>query len=98
MILRKYATNITYVMKGFTLALNNGVCIVQDCDTVPVQDCDTVPVQDCDTVPVQDCDTVPAREHRVTEYVLYRTVILYLHGNSNNRAGPHRVELYHLLR
>jgi len=27
-----------------------------------------------------------------------RTVILYLHGNSNNRAGPHRVELYHLLR
>jgi len=27
-----------------------------------------------------------------------RTVILYLHGNSNNRAGPHRIELYHLLR
>eukprot|EP00088_Acartia_fossae_P033425 TRINITY_DN34217_c0_g1_i1.p1 TRINITY_DN34217_c0_g1~~TRINITY_DN34217_c0_g1_i1.p1 ORF type:complete len:395 (+),score=56.75 TRINITY_DN34217_c0_g1_i1:196-1380(+) len=27
-----------------------------------------------------------------------RTVILYLHGNSNDRAGPHRVELYHVLR
>jgi len=27
-----------------------------------------------------------------------RPVILYLHGNSNNRAGPHRAELYHLLR
>ncbi|XP_023324769.1 monoacylglycerol lipase ABHD12 [Eurytemora carolleeae] len=27
-----------------------------------------------------------------------RTVVLYLHGNSNNRAGPHRKELYNLLR
>jgi len=27
-----------------------------------------------------------------------KPVILYLHGNSNNRAGPHRIELYHLLR
>ena len=27
-----------------------------------------------------------------------KTVILYLHGNSANRAGAHRVELYRVLR
>jgi len=27
-----------------------------------------------------------------------KTIILYLHGNSAHRAGPHRVELYHVLR